>query len=604
MFQGFDVFNFCEMESQARQLENAIQEIDRVKRKLQQNVSEVKLQVQTAVSRNLEALRNREVWLLNQVELLQSAKEEVLNNQQAKLHKLLGVIQTQKGGITQARIDPNDLKPEESPYLTFRCEAGLLRENINRFGKIDASGLPHSVFIQPGNPSTSLPRHVEEYDDADHHILYKTVEEVQQARAPSSQIDVKIPKLSPSVNDWLARSSTITNTSESASKFTMPKLSNKKDDWLQQTTDSRSLGSVYSATNSVTSIMSGHTSSLTSSLSVPSLTSQGTFSSTQSWLKQIKQDLEDEDDFEIVESGGSCGSPEVDMEFHRDYVISPAHSSPNLLQWKYKPSSTVWLKTSSSPSSTHSKTHDVFQHYFATVSQDTKHWLAKKTESCCSQACQSKKPLDIENLGSCLGHEHPKVSDFTWLCTATETCTDMKECATDPSCLDKFLQKNPVCKLTPVTAIPSKIQKTYTGPVDTNTWLLKPGNSNPINSSMTNPFDKYLTNTSQNISDWLKPVSSKKDSQEGISFKHFDKKLSTWIKVPGKLKEDKSVPETQKIVIPTLASIDNQDWLMQKPAVSTWLSAPGKQNEKTSLFQNFHKNNPEWLMKPTQSVKS
>jgi nuclear receptor coactivator 4 len=59
--------------------------------------------VQTSVSRNLEALRNREVWLLSQVELLQSAKEEVLSSQQAKLHKLLGVIQTQKGGVTQAR---------------------------------------------------------------------------------------------------------------------------------------------------------------------------------------------------------------------------------------------------------------------------------------------------------------------------------------------------------------------------------------------------------------------------------------------------------------------------------------------------------------------
>lgn len=33
----------------------------------------------------------------------------------------------------------------------------------------------------------------------------------------------------------------------------------------------------------------------------------GTFSSTQSWLKQIKQDQEDEDDFEIVETAGSTG---------------------------------------------------------------------------------------------------------------------------------------------------------------------------------------------------------------------------------------------------------------------------------------------------------
>jgi hypothetical protein len=87
------------------------------------------------------------------------------------------------------RIDPNDLKPEESPFLTFRCEAGLLRESINSFGKIDASGFPHSVFIQPGNSSTSLPKHVEEYEDADHHVLYKTVEEVQQAMATSSQVN-------------------------------------------------------------------------------------------------------------------------------------------------------------------------------------------------------------------------------------------------------------------------------------------------------------------------------------------------------------------------------------------------------------------------------
>lgn len=87
----------------------------------------------------------------------------------------------------------------------------------------------------------------------------------------------------------------------------MPKLSNKKDDWLYQSAGNNSSSSLCSTTNSVSSIMSGHVSSLTSSHSVPSLTSVGTFSSTQSWLKQIKQDQEDEDDFEIVETGGSSG---------------------------------------------------------------------------------------------------------------------------------------------------------------------------------------------------------------------------------------------------------------------------------------------------------
>ena len=56
--------------------------------------AQVKSQIQTNISRHLEALRNREVWLLNQVDLLQSAKEEVLHQQQAKLNKQLGLIQS------------------------------------------------------------------------------------------------------------------------------------------------------------------------------------------------------------------------------------------------------------------------------------------------------------------------------------------------------------------------------------------------------------------------------------------------------------------------------------------------------------------------------
>lgn len=88
------------------------------------------------------------------------------------------------------RIDPSDLKPEESAYLNFRCDAGSLRESINSFGKIEANGLPHAVFVQAGNPSRSLPKHVEEYEDAEHDVLYKTLQEVQQAKTSSSCVSV------------------------------------------------------------------------------------------------------------------------------------------------------------------------------------------------------------------------------------------------------------------------------------------------------------------------------------------------------------------------------------------------------------------------------
>jgi nuclear receptor coactivator 4 len=54
----------------------------------------VKSEIHSGISRQLEALRNREVWLLNQVELIQNMKDEVLHVQQARLNKMLGVAQS------------------------------------------------------------------------------------------------------------------------------------------------------------------------------------------------------------------------------------------------------------------------------------------------------------------------------------------------------------------------------------------------------------------------------------------------------------------------------------------------------------------------------
>lgn len=52
--------------------------------------AQVKCEIQSTVSRELEALRNREVWLLSQVDLLQNVKEEILSGQQAQINQALG----------------------------------------------------------------------------------------------------------------------------------------------------------------------------------------------------------------------------------------------------------------------------------------------------------------------------------------------------------------------------------------------------------------------------------------------------------------------------------------------------------------------------------
>ena len=53
--------------------------------------------------------------------------------------------------------------------------------------------------VKPGHPARSLPPHFEDYDDADHHVLYKTVEGVtkssQDTKVSSLGIQTSLPTM-------------------------------------------------------------------------------------------------------------------------------------------------------------------------------------------------------------------------------------------------------------------------------------------------------------------------------------------------------------------------------------------------------------------------
>lgn len=55
-------------------------------------LSQVKGQIQTAVSRQLESMRSREVWLLSQVDVIESVKDRVLQLQEERLNRALGSL--------------------------------------------------------------------------------------------------------------------------------------------------------------------------------------------------------------------------------------------------------------------------------------------------------------------------------------------------------------------------------------------------------------------------------------------------------------------------------------------------------------------------------
>uniref|UniRef100_A0A803TAC0 Nuclear receptor coactivator 4 N-terminal domain-containing protein n=1 Tax=Anolis carolinensis TaxID=28377 RepID=A0A803TAC0_ANOCA len=68
-----------------KDLETAIAGIVKAEQQVKDNWREVKAQIHSCISRHLECLRSREVWLLEQVDLIQQLKEEALQQQAQQL---------------------------------------------------------------------------------------------------------------------------------------------------------------------------------------------------------------------------------------------------------------------------------------------------------------------------------------------------------------------------------------------------------------------------------------------------------------------------------------------------------------------------------------
>ncbi|KAK2921514.1 nuclear receptor coactivator 4 isoform X2 [Channa argus] len=135
------------------QLEDAISGVMKAEQQLRENAREVRLELQSCVSRQQEALRCREVWLLSQIELLEQVKTETLQQQLHQLHWLRGQFDviSQQLQSSNSNNDLNNqltscmeklsslsLTPEETPEMRFEADARSLRQAITSFGCISA----------------------------------------------------------------------------------------------------------------------------------------------------------------------------------------------------------------------------------------------------------------------------------------------------------------------------------------------------------------------------------------------------------------------------------------------------------------------------------
>ncbi|XP_060076499.1 nuclear receptor coactivator 4-like [Ylistrum balloti] len=448
-----------DLEQNIRDVQNAIQQLEAIKTHLDKNTSEVKSNLNTTFLRHLRSLWNRQVFLANQVDLIHSSKEEVLHRQLVRLHSLLTSLQNQlQGAGGNILFDTNDLRPEETPYISFRADSASLRDAIVNYGRVDHTGFPlTSQFMDPRSPAASLPPHFEDYDDAEHHILYKTVEEIKHAKTNSHNIDVHIPKLSARPEDWLTHTTATTSTATALKPtFAFPTFSRDPTDWLKSSPSTEVSGSGMQPIMSVISpnlpdtspsvsicSASSTTSGRCTPRGIPTVTSSA--SSIDTWLLQIKQnpDMEEEDDFEIVD--GSASSGVLDIE---DVVDEPTGTTPtvDLNRWTVSQS---LCKLDSQPTDIDQAIgHDVMASYLAKRDDDISLWLAPKQKTgCCGDSCCDKptSSFEIENLGNCLADKlwiklssnKEKSEQISSLCKANEPCQSFDDCLGKPSCLEE-----------------------------------------------------------------------------------------------------------------------------------------------------------------------
>uniref|UniRef100_A0A3Q3W7D8 Nuclear receptor coactivator 4 N-terminal domain-containing protein n=1 Tax=Mola mola TaxID=94237 RepID=A0A3Q3W7D8_MOLML len=144
------------------QLQDAINSVAKAEQQLRENTREVRAELQSCVSRQQEALRCREVWLLGQIELLEQLKTETLQQQLHQLHRLRGqfdviVRQLQNSNTSNdlsnqltccmEKLSSLSLTPEETPDVTFHADSRSLRQAITSFGCVAAQSLVTAVIL-------------------------------------------------------------------------------------------------------------------------------------------------------------------------------------------------------------------------------------------------------------------------------------------------------------------------------------------------------------------------------------------------------------------------------------------------------------------------
>lgn len=391
-------------------LEDAINGVLKAEQQLRENAREVRSELQSCVSRQQEALRCREVWLLGQIELLEQVKTETLQQQLHQLHRLRGqfdVITHQLQSSNSSndlnnqltscmeKLSSLSLTPEETPEMSFHADSRSLRQAITSFGSVTAQ-LVEGV-------SSQTPAHQKDQE--------------QSCPVAVTRQNMEVGALS----DWLLGSRPNSGT------FTGYQSSKNPQDWLLSHKESKM--------------------SCPAVASVDFLQAWGQLMDLEAWLVQDQTLVSRE------RSGSSCSSSfSIEKIDESEFTVS--HEEGELSDWLVTPPASA-METMSDAE----RWQCVLKPFEDSWSPSD--WLVESPRSAgdCSTCCQISRAVEIENLGQlkCLKSSPASSPTFpgpvtppavpatleVWLqqtvpvqqtCRANELCSTYSDCVCEDNC--------------------------------------------------------------------------------------------------------------------------------------------------------------------------